>query len=66
MCAQQQSNLLILQTYANKFVEAEITKDSAVTIIKEHNEKYNQNGDFWQAEERLCQPKQIVMDTLEQ
>lgn len=52
VCIQQNGKLIILQSFAAKFTESEITKDDAVALIKEHNEKYNVDGAFWMSEER--------------
>lgn len=52
VCSQQGSHLVILQSLASKFVDSEITKDSAMEVIQAHNNKYNVDGDFWLSEER--------------
>ena len=52
VCVAQQSKLVILQSLAKKFVDAETTKDRAMELINEHNAQYNENGDFWLSDER--------------
>jgi hypothetical protein len=52
VCVQQGSQLVICQSYAQKFVDNEITKTDALTTIENHNEKYNDGGEYWQTEER--------------
>ena len=49
---EQQGNLVILQSIAQKFVDSDATKEKANDVIKEHNEKFNPTGDFWFCDER--------------
>ena len=51
VCAQCQTNLVVLEAFAKKFTESEVTRDKAMAIINEHNEKYNDGGDFWMPDE---------------
>ena len=52
VCVPQQANLIVLQSLAKKFVDAETTKEAATNLIQSHNEKFNPNGDFWLSDER--------------
>ena len=52
VCTLQQSKLIILQSLASKFVNAEATKDAAIEAINNHNSKYNEDGCFWEEDER--------------
>ena len=52
VCVQRQSKLVILQSLASKFVNADATKDSAIEAINKHNSLYNSDGDFWEEDER--------------
>lgn len=52
VCVQQQSNLVVLESMASKWVNTESLKDEAVGLISQHNQKYNDGGTFW-LEERI-------------
>lgn len=52
VCVQQGEKLVVLQSFASKFTDADVTKDDAMKLITEHNEKFNSGGDFWQQEHR--------------
>ena len=52
VCAQQGADLVILQSFASKFMDADATKDDAMKLITEHNEKFNSGGEFWQQDQR--------------
>ena len=45
-------NLVILESFAAKFVESEVTKEQATVAIQDHNQKYNPNCDYWKSAER--------------
>ncbi len=53
VCVQQQSKLVVLESMASKWVNTESLKDEAVTLISEHNKKYNIDGEFWLEERTL-------------
>lgn len=44
---QLQDRLLVLQVYAQKWLDTESTRDRAMEVIKQHNEVYNGDGEFW-------------------
>lgn len=65
VCQQQGSKLLVVQSYASKFLENEITKDDAKALIDVHNSKFNVGGDFWQSEDtRLRKPTNHYVNVL--
>ncbi|CAK9046671.1 unnamed protein product [Durusdinium trenchii] len=52
VCVQAQDRLVILESFASKFVNSEITKDKCEQAITNHNEKYNTGGEYWAQETR--------------
>ena len=50
VCKQQGQRLVILESFASKFLEADCVKEETVSLIKAHNERFNPDGDFLQAE----------------
>ena len=52
VCVQQGERLLVLQSFAAKFMEGETTKDAATDVINRHNEQYNNGGEFWEDDMR--------------
>lgn len=52
VAVKKHDRLVILQAMASKWLDSEY-KDEATQLIEEHNNKFNQNGEYWQeAEER--------------
>ena len=47
VCLQQGSHLKVLESFAEKWVSTELTKDRAVSIIEDHNMQYNPDSDWW-------------------
>ena len=47
---QLQDRLLVLQVYAQKWLDTESTRDRAMEVIKQHNEVYNGDGEYWYEE----------------
>ena len=52
VCCQQGDRLVVLQAFASKFMESDVTKDEAKALIEEHNKKFNDGGSFWLEEQR--------------
>ena len=52
VCAARGSNLVVLQSYARKWLDYEGTKESARELIEEHNNTFNKDGDFVEDDER--------------
>ncbi|CAK9101906.1 Uncharacterized protein SCF082_LOCUS47637 [Durusdinium trenchii] len=52
VCVRAQDRLVILESFASKFVNSEITKDKCEQAITNHNEKYNTGGEYWAQETR--------------
>lgn len=50
VCAPIGSNLAVLQVYAQKWLDDDLTSERANQIITEHNEKFNPSGEFVQPE----------------
>ena len=46
VCKQQGNRLIILESFASKFLESDQTADRAKSVIDGHNEQYNQDGEF--------------------
>ena len=44
------SQLAVLQVYAQRWLDEELTKEQATRIITDHNAKFNPDGDFLQGE----------------
>ncbi len=44
---QVHDNLVVLQSFAQRWLEHEHLKDRATRLIEEHNEEYNASGSFW-------------------
>ncbi len=49
---QQHDKLVILELFAKKWVDTDITKERALEVIRLHNEEYNVDGQYWQESER--------------
>lgn len=47
---QLQDRLLVLQVYAQKWLDTESTRDRAMEVIKQHNDAYNGDGQYWYEE----------------
>ena len=47
---------MVLQSFARRWIEYEDTKEDANRLIKEHNEKFNADGDFMEDDERIGVP----------
>lgn len=45
--------LAVLQVYAQRWLDEDMTKEQATQIITEHNAKFNQDGDFLQGEAQI-------------
>jgi hypothetical protein len=52
VCTQQGDRLLVLQSYAAKFMDSDVTKDEATQAIEDHNKVFNQGGNFWEDDMR--------------
>lgn len=52
VCTQQGERLLVLQSFAAKFMEVDSLKDSATETIEDHNRQYNEGGEFWEDDMR--------------
>ena len=52
VCVQQHDRLKVLESMAGKWMQTECLKDQAESMIKEHNEKYNPNGELWVEDRR--------------
>lgn len=50
VCKQQGQRLVILESFASKFLEADCVKDETVSLIKAHNLRFNPDGDFLQSD----------------
>ncbi|CAL1142471.1 unnamed protein product [Cladocopium goreaui] len=48
VCTQKGDRLLVLQSYAAKFMDSDVTKDEATQAIEDHNKVFNQGGNFWE------------------
>ena len=46
VCRQQGTALQVLESFATKFMESDLTKDDVMRKITEHNAVFNPNGDF--------------------
>ena len=44
--------LVILEAFARKFKDAELTSQDAVVQIEQHNSTYNVGGEYWLEEKR--------------
>ena len=55
VCQQQHDRLLLLQSFARKWVEEEITKERALAVVDAHNKAFNcgEGADYWAADETL-------------
>ncbi|CAK9021468.1 Uncharacterized protein SCF082_LOCUS15362 [Durusdinium trenchii] len=53
VCQQQHDKLLLLQSFAKKWVESEITMERAKAIVEDHNERFNpgSDADYWAPDE---------------
>ena len=51
--AQRFDQLLVLETFAKKWLDSEVTCDRAKAVIEAHNTEFNNSGDYWIAE-RSC------------
>lgn len=50
VCTHTGSGLAVLQVYAQKWLDDENTRDKANALIEDHNQKFNANGEFVQAD----------------
>jgi len=51
--AQRFDQLLVLETFAKKWLDSEVTSDRAKAVIEAHNLEFNNSGEYW-IEERTC------------
>ena len=56
VCISKPDGLVILQSFARKWLEYEDTKDEANRVIQEHNDKFNAGGEFMEDDERIGVP----------
>lgn len=49
---QQQDHLLVLESFAQKWLADESTKERALEIIDQHNQEYNKDGGYWASDRR--------------
>ena len=56
VCVSKPNSLVVLQSFARRWIEYEDTKEDANRLIKEHNEKFNVDGDFMEDDERIGVP----------
>lgn len=54
VCAQVQDKLLILQSLAQKWLSEEATQQRAQDLVENHNQEFNQGGDFLMPEKTLA------------
>eukprot|EP00434_Breviolum_minutum_P009292 symbB.v1.2.008188.t2/scaffold450.1/size202773/7 len=52
VCVARGSNLVVLQSYARKWMEYEGSKDQCKELIEQHNATFNKDGDFVEDDER--------------
>lgn len=45
--AQRHDQLLVVESLAKKWTESEITGERAKALIEQHNEEFNNSGDYW-------------------
>ncbi|CAK9076606.1 Uncharacterized protein SCF082_LOCUS36896, partial [Durusdinium trenchii] len=64
VCQQQHDRLLLLQSFARKWVEEEITKERALAVVDAHNKAFNcgEGADYWAADETTPKPDGAVED----
>ena len=63
VCVQHQSQLKILQSMAEKWVQTDALREKAMSIIENHNNRFNVGGEMWFEERRLAHyplPQQTI------
>lgn len=51
---QQHDRLIILESFAKRWLEHDATREEAEKVITDHNEHYNPDGQYWVSERTLC------------
>jgi hypothetical protein len=52
VCVQHHSQLQILQSMAEKWVQTDALREKAMSIIENHNKRFNVGGEMWFEERR--------------